>query len=425
MKKLQKKDIIVGICFVIITGLLYFYTSIIHWLVGCDVAFLKGSMGIVILVFAILGCFKFYKYSKEPRRYLIYFLIVASLMVALCSPHMRLSIDKFHNDFIIAKDGSYYVYDKWSNEIVSISSDCDALFFAKNEENTILVEAIKGPSNEDGIYLKINTYRLNETLCIKDKSYSIMYTHNSNDEGIHTSVLLNTYIEENKKYKCFNDLIESKIGEPIMNNDNKDFLTKKVRILYALEVKDTPNDNLGDASKETTKLEQNSDDFTNIGKVEVWYYIVNNEGVQTDMKSDNLMLQVKSVNGDNFYYIFDGEERFLVKRYRYCMEGDWTNAKAGKYYFNNPIWPEEIDNSEPARDEQISKEPSEIHVKVDRDPQPVTVWVPCYGCNGSGQCQVCYGLGHTLSGNSCFICGSSGKCTQCAGQGGHNEVQYR
>lgn len=61
---------------------------------------------------------------------------------------------------------------------------------------------------------------------------------------------------------------------------------------------------------------------------------------------------------------------------------------------------------------------------------PVQVWQACGGCNGSGQCQVCYGQGWTYSSSSyngrrsCSACHGSGKCTSCAGQGGQNVVRY-
>lgn len=59
---------------------------------------------------------------------------------------------------------------------------------------------------------------------------------------------------------------------------------------------------------------------------------------------------------------------------------------------------------------------------------PVQVWQPCGGCNGSGQCSVCYGSGWILSYNgnksSCTACHGTGKCTSCAGHGGQNVVRY-
>ena len=59
---------------------------------------------------------------------------------------------------------------------------------------------------------------------------------------------------------------------------------------------------------------------------------------------------------------------------------------------------------------------------------PVQVWQPCGGCNGSGQCQVCYGSGWILGYNGdkrlCTACHGSGKCTSCAGHGGQNVVRY-
>lgn len=58
---------------------------------------------------------------------------------------------------------------------------------------------------------------------------------------------------------------------------------------------------------------------------------------------------------------------------------------------------------------------------------PVQVWLPCGACNGSGQCQVCYGQGWTYGYNGkkeCSACHWTGKCTLCGGRGGQNVVRY-
>lgn len=61
---------------------------------------------------------------------------------------------------------------------------------------------------------------------------------------------------------------------------------------------------------------------------------------------------------------------------------------------------------------------------------PVQVWQACGACNGSGQCQVCYGQGWTYSNltyngkKECSACHWSGKCTLCGGRGGQNVVRY-
>lgn len=59
---------------------------------------------------------------------------------------------------------------------------------------------------------------------------------------------------------------------------------------------------------------------------------------------------------------------------------------------------------------------------------PLQVWQSCGGCNGSGQCGVCYGSGWILSYNGdkrlCTACHGNGKCTSCAGHGGQNVVRY-
>lgn len=58
---------------------------------------------------------------------------------------------------------------------------------------------------------------------------------------------------------------------------------------------------------------------------------------------------------------------------------------------------------------------------------PVQVWQACGACNGSGQCQVCYGQGWTYGYNGkkeCSACHWTGKCTLCGGRGGQNVVRY-
>lgn len=60
------------------------------------------------------------------------------------------------------------------------------------------------------------------------------------------------------------------------------------------------------------------------------------------------------------------------------------------------------------------------------------VWVPCYGCNGTGFCSSCHGNGSCVSTWSdgsynstykCPVCYGSGRCQTCYGMRGHNEKQ--
>ncbi|MDE6304777.1 MAG: WG repeat-containing protein, partial [Paramuribaculum sp.] len=74
------------------------------------------------------------------------------------------------------------------------------------------------------------------------------------------------------------------------------------------------------------------------------------------------------------------------------------------------------------------KSSNDNQVRAYTETVPVQVWQPCGGCNGSGQCGVCFGSGWTLSYNggkrTCIACHGNGKCTSCAGHGGQNVVRY-
>lgn len=65
-------------------------------------------------------------------------------------------------------------------------------------------------------------------------------------------------------------------------------------------------------------------------------------------------------------------------------------------------------------------------------PHPVQVWVPCWDCNGSGECVYCHGRGWNFVTNSsgeilttqeCNICFGNGRCQVCMGARGHYETR--
>jgi len=52
------------------------------------------------------------------------------------------------------------------------------------------------------------------------------------------------------------------------------------------------------------------------------------------------------------------------------------------------------------------------------DGEPLTEWVKCSKCDGTGACQKCKGTG--LNGE-CTACEGTGKCATCKGEGGHRK----
>lgn len=57
-------------------------------------------------------------------------------------------------------------------------------------------------------------------------------------------------------------------------------------------------------------------------------------------------------------------------------------------------------------------------------------WVPCYDCNGNGNCHYCRGKGYdyvtnssgeVLTSQNCSVCYGTGRCQACAGNRGHYE----
>lgn len=85
-------------------------------------------------------------------------------------------------------------------------------------------------------------------------------------------------------------------------------------------------------------------------------------------------------------------------------------------------------SSSSSNSNQVSNNNQGNQVREYIETVPIQVWQPCGGCNGSGQCHICYGSGWTLSANgnrsTCWICHGTGKCTHCAGHGGQNVVRY-
>lgn len=81
------------------------------------------------------------------------------------------------------------------------------------------------------------------------------------------------------------------------------------------------------------------------------------------------------------------------------------------------------------QENESSTQPTPAKIVVEhkheaRELQPMQVWTSCVGCNGSGQCFICHGLGYMMNGKNCSSCHGRGMCTICAGNGGHNEIRY-
>lgn len=141
------------------------------------------------------------------------------------------------------------------------------------------------------------------------------------------------------------------------------------------------------------------------------------------------------------YYKREGDKEEAIYWLKKCMDLYWANYKEEHEYAFKKLrelgvtyhpadhvghnHSESIvsSNSTPASNQNQGNQ-----VKAYVETVPVQVWQACGGCNGTGQCGVCYGSGWILSYNggrrSCSACHGTGKCTSCAGHGGQNVVRY-
>lgn len=144
-----------------------------------------------------------------------------------------------------------------------------------------------------------------------------------------------------------------------------------------------------------------------------------------------------------YYYEREGDKQEAIYWYKKWMDMKWAEVheeaedafeslrKLGVTYHpadhvgHNHSHSSTASTNEPAPSQNQGSQAREYTETV-----PVQVWQPCGGCNGTGQCQVCFGQGWTYSNSSyngrrsCSACHGTGKCTICAGHGGQNVVRY-
>lgn len=406
--------IFLNVIICIIAGVaLYFLTPFVHYLLRWPSRFFIISILIYFVISIVIGIITAIK-PFEREKAIPYFFIPITLAVSIL-PHHILSqgnYDKQSGHIIYRYDTSEFgVVDKWGKTVVP-KSDFESLFLALNGKfDRFLVGVKYNGLDEKRVYeiRDIYVYKL------KDGHYDPLVLYRIKCDALE------------REQESLLSFIKKNVGFPMMGEtDFMSILSENyVKETDKLELKDEIQIGYIESKQEDTK--ESNNEYEDLGEVEVWFY------GGSDISSKKLMLRVKSVNNENFYYLDENGKKLLVTRTKYCMEGDWNNAKAGEYYFNNPAWPLIKEDPDPDPDPSPSPDPSPDPTPTPQPKQlqPVSVWVPCMTCNNSGQCQRCYGQGWTYSSRAydgkqqCFNCGGSGKCTTCAGQGGHNEVQYR
>lgn len=183
--------------------------------------------------------------------------------------------------------------------------------------------------------------------------------------------------------------------------------------------------------RENKESKDITDGYTEVCKVGIFFYSDYDSKIHYCM---DLTMYVKNIGGTNVYFVEDGEMKTVSEVHNsfpnISFNAQYNLSSGSLRYFNNPAW-SNSPSSDNINSQNHSDEPQKVVVEHQRSLQPINVWHQCYGCNGSGQCSLCGGLGWTYSSHSydgrsqCLSCGGNGRCTSCAGQGGHYEVEYR
>lgn len=150
-----------------------------------------------------------------------------------------------------------------------------------------------------------------------------------------------------------------------------------------------------------------------------------------EIKDDSELFLYDEENTESYYIDF-----FVVIESSILFGSDQTNLE---YEDESKLHKEEITNE--AQDVEEQEEDPKATVPTvepehitDQVYQPEYVerdeWVPCYNCNGSGDCQACNGMGYDLYGQTmnnsgiiqqCVVCGGGKRCAVCYGQRGKYE----
>lgn len=416
---MKKNILFTGIC-IIFGVVLYLLTPYIHFASTLPARFLLFIVLTLSLLLIIIGFVKIAKLPKESKIDSIRWFVPAVTILVSTLPHIILSQQESYNKltgYIIYRydTSEFGVADKWG-KIVVPRNDFESLFFGAGIESFIsqyLIGVKNAGFTDNKIYevRDIYVYKYNKGHFDPVKLYRV--TCSKKEDG---NVSLYSYIDKH-------------IGHPWVGDKDYMLILKRnyVKEIVESELNEEIQTNNEETREETKKMSL-EDGFEDLGEILVWYY----DGERSPRDIEGFHLLVKSVNGDNIYYISKDNKKHIVYREKFIIR-DWHfNAYAkDHYYFENPAWPRVEEDPEPAPSPSPSPVPTPT--PQPRQLQPMSVWVSCPACHNSGQCQACYGQGWTYSSSDryydgkapCYSCGGSGKCTTCAGQGGHNEIQYR
>ena len=412
----MKKSIFYPLC-IIFGVILYFLTPFIHYLSKLPKNILLIVVFGLFLLITIFGIVKLIKLPKGQKRVSLMWFIPAIILLVSTLPHLIFAQGKYHyNGYIIYRyDTSLFgVKDKWGKDVVP-KSEFESLFFT-------------GISNLYLVGVKYNGLTDNKVHEVRDIYIYKFKDGHFNPDGL-DRIVCGDFDGSNKSIYSH---IKQKVGIPMV--EYTDYMSilmhnyvKDIEELELFTEIQSDSDNLTEDNKE-----QKVEGFEDLGEIEVYYYT----GEKAPDYREGFHLLVKSVNGDNLYYICKDKNKYLVYKSDFEIRGWVFNGRAGDdYILVNPAWPlkKSEDDSYNEIDSDPNPQPSTNPSSQPRQLQPVSVWVPCPTCHNSGQCQFCYGQGWTYSASDryydgkapCFNCGGNKKCTTCAGQGGHNEIQYR
>ena len=410
----MKKNFLFVLLSIIAGVIMYYLTPFIHYVT----TFPAGHFSfLVIVLFASIIIFGgIVSLVKSPKGSKLQSLKGAFPIIVLfisMLPHIILSRYNYESGYIIYQydKNKFGVVNKWGKTVIP-KSDYECLCFALGSVTDTYLIGVKNNEETRDVYV-----------------YKLKNNHFEPFE-LHKVTCKESEDEDSTLY----DYIVDKIGYP-QDHAEEYFSHLYIEKVEKYELKDEIQVGYVEEKEEIEDKEEKEEltkEYDDLGEIVVWYYT----GERSPDPREDYHLLVKSVNGDNIYYISKDGKKNLVYRENFIVR-DWHfNAYAGDgLYFENPAWPraegnkESVDDLDPIPDYSTTQK-QELQP---RQLQPISVWVPCPACHNSGQCQTCYGQGWTYSASDryydgkapCYNCGGSGKCTTCAGQGGHNEVQYR
>jgi len=391
--------------------ILYFITPHIHYLSTLPKEICIIVIFVIVFALSLIGFYIFYKNPKELKKKSLKWFIPAFVLLISTLSHLIFAqgqYDSINGCIIYRYDESQFgVKDKWGKEIVP-KSDFESLFFT----------GLSGDHLVGVIYNGLTENKVNEI------RYIYVYKF---EDGHFTPYSLEKIIcaDSGNSNRDLYSYIKDKVGYPLV--DNTDYMQplhdSYVKSVEEIDINETRPEN----KKREIKPKAQDDDaqYEVLGDVDVYYYA----GERSPDYREGFRLLVKSVNGDNIYYISRGTNKYLVYRSDFEIRGWVFNARAGDHYILvNPAWP--LKQSEMDSEEDTESGPSQETTQQPRQLVPVQEWVPCGSCYGTGKCPQCNGTGQNFYNSSnpyepCLTCGRAGRCVMCAGQGGHYQTFYR